>query len=174
MRNFAALVTAVFCLLPHAAWSADDAATKITIDQIRSDSSILVGARLVSTGQPDEEILAAARQAGFVAVIDMRTESEDRGIDEQAAVEAQGMKYLLLPVSGADDVTFDNAAALDDMLAGIDGPVLMLCASGNRVGALIALRASLHGADAESALEAGKAAGLTRLEPVVADRLQEK
>ena len=49
----------------------------------------------------------------------------------------------------------------------------MHCASGNRVGALMALRASQNGASAEEAMAAGKAAGLTRLEPVVAKRLEE-
>ena len=114
------------------------------------------------------------REAGFVAVIDLRGEEEDRGIDEVAAVEALGMRYVSLPVHGADDVTFENAEELDRLLGEFDGPVLVHCASGNRVGALVALRASAAGASDDEALAAGKAAGLTRLEPAVAERLAEE
>ena len=134
---------------------------------------MLNGARLVSTGQPDEAVLASVKAAGFVAVIDMRGPSEARGIDESSAVESLGMTYVSLPVSGSGDVSFENAAALDKILSDLDGPVFMHCASGNRVGALMALRASQSGASREDALAAGKAAGLTRLEPVVAKRLEE-
>ena len=144
-----------------------------TIDEIREDAGVLAGAALVSTGQPDEDVLHAAKAAGFVAVIDMRGAGEDRGIDEESAAIEAGLTYVNLPVMGADDVTFDNARTLDELLASIDGPVLMHCASGNRVGALMALRASLHGASDEDAMAAGKAAGLTRLEPVVGKRLAE-
>ena len=128
-----------------------------------------------STFLPDNpETLAIAREAGFVAVIDLRGEEEDRGIDEVAAVEALGMRYVSLPVHGADDVTFENAEELDRLLGEFDGPVLVHCASGNRVGALVALRASAAGASDAEALAAGKAAGLTRLEPAVAERLAEE
>jgi hypothetical protein len=51
---------------------------------------------------------------------------------------------------------------------------LLHCGSGNRVGALLALRESQDGADDESALEYGRSAGLTKLEPVVIKRLEEK
>jgi uncharacterized protein (TIGR01244 family) len=153
---------------------ADESVANLTADEIRADASRLDNARLISTGQPDEAVLLAAQQAGIVAVIDLRGEEEDRGLDEAVSVEALGMQYVSLPVDGPADVTFDNAAKLDGLLSDIDGPVLLHCASGNRVGALMALRASLHGADAEAALAAGKAAGLTRLEPVVTELLQEK
>lgn len=54
-----------------------------------------------------------------------------------------------------------------------DGPVLIHCGSGNRVGAMLALIESLDGADDEQAIAAGKEGGLTRLEDVVRARLQE-
>jgi hypothetical protein len=45
---------------------------------------------------------------------------------------------------------------------------VIACASGNRVGALLALREFwLEDAEPEAALALGKAAGLTRLEPSV-------
>ena len=70
--------------------------------------------------------------------------------------------------------SFEKANELDRILAEIDGPVMIHCGSGNRVGALMSLRASINGADDETAVEAGKQTGLTRLEPTVRERLQER
>jgi uncharacterized protein (TIGR01244 family) len=167
------LIVCGFTVLAGTVLAAEDAAVAISITDIHADTSVLDGVRFVSTGQPDKETLEIAKNAGFVAVIDLREESEDRGIDEAAEVEALGMSYFSLPVAGADDVTFENSGQLNKMLSEIDGPVLLHCASGNRVGALFALRASQAGASDDDALAAGKAAGLTRLESVVAERLQE-
>ncbi|MDH4107353.1 MAG: sulfur transferase domain-containing protein [Gammaproteobacteria bacterium] len=140
--------------------------------QILNDASVLPGSGLVSTGQPNAEVLEAAAKAGYVAVVDMRLPEEDRGIDERAVTERLGMSYVAFPIGAPDTVTWENAAALDEILAGFDGPVLMHCASGNRVGALLALRAKANGASSEQALEIGKQGGLTRYEKVVRERLE--
>ena len=59
------------------------------------------------------------------------------------------------------------------MLQRESGAVLVHCASGNRVGALIAIGAAKAGGMApEAALELGKAAGLTSAEPRVRELLQ--
>jgi uncharacterized protein (TIGR01244 family) len=109
-----------------------------------------------------------------VAVIDLRGPQEDRGLDEQEAVEALGMDYVSLPVTGADAINFDNARELDRLVDTYDGPVLVHCGSGNRVGALLALRASLEGADTETAIQEGRKGGLTRLEELVRTRLEKE
>lgn len=122
-------------------------------------------------GQPSAEALAAIAEQGFAAVIDLRSAEEDRGFDEAATVEGLGMSYVSLPVSGAGGVSYENANALDRILADIDGPVLVHCASSNRVGALLALRAKLNGADDQEALALGADAGLTGLQSVVEEVL---
>ncbi len=147
--------------------------TAIKAAEIKADVSLIEGRQYVSTGQPDSEILSLARDAGFTTVVDMRRPTEDRGMDEAAEVAALGMQYITLPIDGANGVTYENAAALDKILAAADGPVFLHCASGNRVGALHALSQKMAGASKEDALAAGLAAGLTRLEPVVVERLQE-
>ncbi|MCH7981718.1 MAG: hypothetical protein IID59_09450 [Proteobacteria bacterium] len=129
---------------------------------------------ITSAGQPDQAALTVFGDNGYVAIIDMRGEREDRGMDERAVVESLGMDYVLLPIASEDDISFENAQKLDDLLAAYDGPVLVHCASGNRVGALLALRQSMNGADDEAAIEYGKQGGLTGLEPVVQKRLAEK
>lgn len=127
---------------------------------------------ITSAGQPTAEQLTAAATEGFKTVIDLRPASEDHGMDERVIVEKLGMRYVTLPVSGAKDISYANAAALDKLLADAKGPVLLHCASGNRAGALLALRAKLKGADDEAALALGVASGVTGLQPVVTEKIK--
>jgi uncharacterized protein (TIGR01244 family) len=128
---------------------------------------------ITSAGQPDKAALEVFAGSGYTTVIDMRSREEDRGFDEAEFVEALGMHYVEFPIASEDDVSFDSARKLDELLQSSPGPVLVHCASGNRVGALLALRASLHGAGDEDALKLGRDGGLTRLEPVVRERFAE-
>ncbi len=58
--------------------------------------------------------------------------------------------------------------ALDAALSAAGTPVLVHCGSGNRVGALFALRAAwLQGVAPAEAVALGKAAGMTALEPAI-------
>lgn len=129
---------------------------------------------ITSAGQPDEAGFGVFAKSGYVAVIDMRGPNENRGLDEANVVKDLDMQYIAFPVSGADAVSYENARKLDEVLAELNGPVLLHCGSGNRVGALLALRESLAGADDDQALEYGKSAGLTGLTPVVKKRLAEQ
>jgi len=126
-----------------------------------------------SAGQPDQLALQGLAESGYTTVIDLRRLEEDRGFDERSSVEDSGMSYISLPVDGANGVTFENAQLLDGLLAEIDGPVLIHCGSGNRVGALLALRESLNGADDEAAIALGREGGLRSLEATVLERLAE-
>lgn len=117
---------------------------------------------VISAGQPDQAAVEQYAADGFKTVIDLRTAGEDRGMDEPAVVEAAGMKYVSLPI-GRSDITYEKAQQLDDLLASADGPVVLHCGSGNRVGALMALRASLKGKSDDDALEVGREFGLTGL-----------
>lgn len=126
---------------------------------------------VTTAGQPNAAALAAVADAGYRAVIDLRGAQEDRGLDEKATVEGLGMSYTALPVEGAAGITYGNAAALDGLLAELPRPVLIHCSSGNRVGALLALRAKSNGADNEAALALGVSAGLTASKPAVAAKL---
>ena len=122
---------------------------------------------LLSGGQPTPEHVEQAARAGYKTVINLRDPSEPGFEWEAEKVASLGLRYVSLPISGAAGLTRENVerfdAALDAALA--EGPVLVHCGSGNRNGALLALRAAwLDGVAPERALELGKAAGLTRLE----------
>ena len=125
-----------------------------------------------STELPSEGALSAVAAAGYKTVIDLRGPKEDRGLDEKKTVEGLGMKYVNLPVNGASGVSYENANALDKLLADLPKPVLLHCASSNRVGALLALRAKAKGTDSEKALDLGVASGLSSLKPVVEKKLE--
>jgi protein tyrosine phosphatase (PTP) superfamily phosphohydrolase (DUF442 family) len=78
------------------------------------------------------------------------------------------MRYVHIPVAGADGLTRENVELLHSALAEArdEGPVLLHCGSGNRIGALLALRAAwIEGSDPYTALQYGLGTGLTGLEP---------
>jgi uncharacterized protein (TIGR01244 family) len=152
--------------------SGADAIVLVSIDEIRAGKGDLSAKKTVSAGQPDVAVLSTFAAAGYVAVIDLRTDKEDRGFNEPVTIMGLGMSYVSMPIGSETDINFEKAAELDKILSGFDGPVLVHCASGNRVGALFALREKANGATNEEALAAGKTAGMTGLEPVVSKVLQ--
>lgn len=157
-----------------AACAAAPTVSTVPADDIRRDPGRLPDVGYLVTGQPDAAALEAAAASGYVGVVDLRTPTENRGFDEAGTARDLGLRYVSLPIVGAADVTYDNAAALSEILEQFDGPVLLHCSSGNRVGALFALRASAAGADTDESLAAGRAAGLTSLEPAVRQRLERR
>ncbi len=152
-----------------------EAPLKVDLNLVIADGTVSPAGGMTTSGQPDEAALRVFADSGYAAVIDLRTEGEDRGIDEKTVVEGLGMNYELLPITRSD-ITYEQAAALDELLASYDEPVLVHCGSANRVGALLALRASASGADDEAAIEAGRQAGLTsaELEAIVREEFGSK
>jgi uncharacterized protein (TIGR01244 family) len=146
-------------------------ATSVFADEIRWKYRFEPAPGITAAGQPNAEGLSELADNGYAAVIDLRTEDENRGIDEQSIVESLGMDYVSLPIADRDAINFDNAATLDQVLSRYDEPVLVHCGSGNRVGALFALREKMNGATDEDALAFGRSAGMTGLEDTVKKRL---
>ncbi|MGY1408765.1 beta-lactamase hydrolase domain-containing protein [Luteimonas sp. A611] len=123
-------------------------------------------------GRITAEDLPALRAAGITHVIDLTPDAETPAFDEATAVRAAGLSYENLPIAGAADLNRESVAAFDQLLRGVEGPALVHCASGNRVGALAALRAAwLQGADDEVAIAEGRRWGLRSLEGEVRTRL---
>jgi uncharacterized protein (TIGR01244 family) len=131
-------------------------------------------ANLITGGQPSQADLKMLQAAGISKVINLRGPDEIISFDEQAAAETLGMTYISLPVAGAGDVTVDKARALYQHLQG-DEKILVHCASGNRVGALLAIGAhDINGKSVTESLAFGRAAGLSSLEPKVQTVLNEQ
>lgn len=113
-------------------------------------------------GQPTaEDFKLAKSQDGLKFVINLRT-SEELEYDEAAALKGLGIEYLHLPVQSSaalKDEVFDKARkALADKK---NHPVMMHCASANRVGAVwLAYRVLDDKVPYEKALEEAKKVGL--------------
>lgn len=129
---------------------------------------------LLTAGQPAPADFEALAAAGLKHVVNLRPSTEDAGFDEAALAKRLGLGYTVIPVAGPGDINVANARALDTAIAQAKGgPVLVHCASSNRVGALLALRAyHLKQQSPEDALKLGRAGGLTKMEPLVQQLLQ--
>lgn len=128
---------------------------------------------VVTGGQPSDEDLEMLAERGFRTVVTLRASGEVDEAAEQAKVESLGMRFVSLPISGADDLNETNAEALAGILDDTEQqPLLLHCGSSNRVGALVALKAfySDH-ASPEDSLALGHAAGLGSLESTVRERI---
>jgi len=152
----------------------DQQSIHVNIGAVESSQDLHPVDGITVSGQPDAAAFSLIAEAGYVAVVDLRGLAEDRGLNESEVLDQLGLEYVVLPVSSPEAISYENAAKLDQILAGYDGPVLVHCGSGNRVGALLALSKSLSGADDDAALAYGRSAGLTGLEPVVRSRLAEQ
>ena len=130
--------------------------------------------RITAAGQPNHPAFGVFAASGYTTVIDMRGSTEDRGLDEPSVVASLGMEYVAFPITRGEDISFENATKLDELIKDADGPVLVHCASSNRVGALLALRSSLAGADNEAAIAHGIEGGLTGLVAAVKEILTTK
>lgn len=129
--------------------------------------------RLVS-GAIDAEHLGRLRAAGVRHVINLRTQEESKGFNEAQIAAGLGIAYHSIPIKGAESLTKENARKLDELLqqAG-EEPTLIHCASGNRVGALIAVReAWIKGQSVDAAIAEGHRWGLTNLESTVRSVLE--
>ncbi len=121
-------------------------------------------------GQPTFEQLKKAGETGFKAVINLRTDGELPDPEQESTwVEGIGMKYFHIPVAGAEGLTLENTKLFAEVLSKTENyPLIVHSKSGNRVGALFALKAfHIDGKSKEEALLIGKRAGLTSLAPVV-------
>ncbi|MDX1983493.1 MAG: cytochrome c peroxidase [Bryobacteraceae bacterium] len=121
------------------------------------------GDQVFFAGQPPKEDLAKYAARGVKVVINLRTAEEmaKAGFDERQEAEAAGMTYLNVPF-GAQPPSTDD---LDRIFGLLDEaghkPVLIHCASSNRVGYIWSLyRNRRGGLSPEAALVEGKQAGL--------------
>jgi len=90
-----------------------------------------------AAGQPRASDWGALAAAGVRTVVDLRPPNEPRGYDEPDAVRAAGLAYVAIPVTPVTlhDAQFD---AIRDLLRDpARRPIVVHCASSNRVGALL-------------------------------------
>ena len=137
-----------------------------------SADSVMQIKHLYIAGQPNQEGMRQAQEAGVTTVINMRT-AEEMNWDEKPSVESLGMKYINIPVSGKLDAR--DRAAFAEVEAAVEAqngaPVLLHCASGNRASAWLGAHLNqAHGLSQAEALAIARKTGLTK--SVLENRLQ--
>ena len=127
----------------------------------------------IASGHLQAGDLPALQSAGVRTVIDLSVDSETPDFDEAAAIQRAGIAYHNLPIHGVGDLDAAHVARFDRLLADAGtSRTLVHCASSNRVGAMIALRAAtIQGQSIEAALAEGRRWGLKSLAPAVRERL---
>ncbi len=123
---------------------------------------------VMTGGQPSEADFEHFKDNGYSTIINLRAEGEFDEFDEQQLVEDMSMDYISIPIAGGEDFTMDNILKLDAALKNAEGKVVLHCGSGNRVGAILALKAfHVDGMSEDEAMALGIAAGMTNLAPAI-------
>lgn len=159
-----------------AAEAAPEAAAEVVIPEappleIKNAKMPLPG--VLTGGQPSEDEFAAAAAAGYKTIVNLRAEGEEGSWDEATKAQELGVAYIHIPLSGGDDLTAENVERFAKVMDEASNyPMMVHCASGNRVGAMLALKAhQVDGMDAAEALQLGIDGGLTKLEGAVREKL---
>ncbi len=114
---------------------------------------------LAAAGQPSPEALAKLKEMGFRTVVNLRTEQEGAA-EERPVVEGEGLRYVSVPISPAT-FSLADVEAVEKVLADQAArPVLLHCASSNRVGAVWAVIQGRKGKSLAEAEAAGAEAGM--------------
>lgn len=126
-------------------------------------------------GQPKKNEVAELADAGVDMIINLRSHAEMNGIHEAEWATENHLAYYHIPIAGADDLTKENVLLFHQNLwLNEEKAIYMHCASGNRAGAMMALRAAWHqGASTEEALAIGERYGMTSLRKRVEELLSE-
>ncbi len=158
MRGKLGRIVAGLGLLVVFTWSAS-AEVPASADATAFPNYRLVRPGLAVSGQPSAEGLAQLKEMGFKTVVNLRTEKEGAK-EEEALVKAAGLAYVSVPVTAPTLSQADAEAVgrvLEDPAA---GPVLLHCATANRVGAIWALLQVRKGKSLDEAEAEGRAIGL--------------
>jgi uncharacterized protein (TIGR01244 family) len=112
-------------------------------------------------GQPQRNDLDELAQRGVKTIVSLR-KPEELDWDEAVAVEAAGMEFIAVPFDGAEELTDDVFARVQEVLAGkSDEPLVLHCGRANRVGAVWMVHRVLNdGVGIDQALDEAKTAGL--------------
>lgn len=146
-----------------------ETATAETVPMVQIKNARMPLPGVLTGGQPTPEQLEAIAAAGYKTIVNLRPADEEGSWDEAPAAGELGLEYIALPIAGGDDLDVEDARELEELLTNDDlQPMVIHCASGNRVGALFAMHAfHMRRASAEEALQVGRDAGMTRLEETV-------
>lgn len=130
-----------------------DKVSGVVLNYNRTTPNIATSGRIGTGGIPE------IKRLGFQTIIDLRTKKEGTA-DERQKVKAAGLNYFNIEIGRAAPTSKQVAkfAALIEMAD--HHPILVHCASANRVGAMWALYRMTKGVALEEALAEGRTIGL--------------
>jgi protein tyrosine phosphatase (PTP) superfamily phosphohydrolase (DUF442 family) len=141
------------------------------MDKITMINMLVPQENLIVGGQPTINDLRTMKLMGISQVINLRPTTEIIDFDEVELLHNLDMNYHLIPLTDITTFTKGSAQQLEAILD-LNEPTLVHCASGNRVGALIALQAFwCDQLSPQESLDKGLQAGLTKLTPQVSELL---
>jgi uncharacterized protein (TIGR01244 family) len=155
------LVALVALLLPGSGATAGGGGSKppASLDPALIPNYRLVNADLATGGQPSAAGLQQLKALGFRTVVNLMSEAEGTGAERDAVVAA-GLRYVAVPIT-PDRFRREDVEAVGRVLDDAEaGPVLLHCASGNRVGAVWTVRQVMKGRSYADAEAEGRAIGL--------------
>lgn len=152
-RTVVSIIVAVAAaFVPVALWAEDDHGIV---------NARVPEAGVLFAGQPTPEQLQALADAGYRTVIDLRGAEEDRGYEEASVAGRAGLEYVSIPVTRETLAAPETFEEFIRRFRDADRPVLVHCASGNRVGALYyAYLVAAEGRPRDAALDEAKKNGL--------------
>ena len=133
------------------------------------DDSISVAAQI------DIDDVAAAAAQGFTLIINNRPEQEEPGQPSgdsiREAARAAGLGYVAIPITPGG-FSPGQVEAMQQALAGAEGPVLAFCRSGTRSTFCWALAKGTAGEDADELARKAAGAGydISPIKPLLASR----
>jgi uncharacterized protein (TIGR01244 family) len=116
--------------------------------------------RIATTGRFAPAAVAEIQALGFTAILDLRAQTEKGVAAITEAIEASRLRHLSIPIvtKAPTEAQVAQFAVLVEDSANY--PLLVNCASANRVGAIWALYRASKGVPAEVAVEEGRTLGL--------------
>ncbi|MEW5974739.1 MAG: protein tyrosine phosphatase family protein [Acidobacteriota bacterium] len=159
----------IVCLLPGwlgmASWAQERTSLEKIEESLRDDipKLLCLDRSFATGGQPSERAFAVLAANGFRSVLNLRTEQESNALpNEKESVEKAGLRYLHLPIVSSNPQP-DQADKFRKLVKDpANHPMLIHCASANRVGAFWAIhRVADHGWSEEKALQEAARIGLT-------------
>ena len=103
--------------------------------------------------------LTLLKSLGFKTLLDLRTAAEGTAAERDAAA-TQGLSYHNIEIGG-DPPTAEQLAEFTTIVESNDSyPLLIHCASGNRVGSVWAMYRVAHGVPLAEALQEGQTMGM--------------
>lgn len=169
MKHLILAVLMSFSVLP--VWSVDGSKN----DELKMKPAFLHDDDLIITGgQPSRSDIKKLGKMDVKLIINLRMPQEfDQKKLKLSSMHAR-IKHMSMPVRGIAGITIENTRLLHDILDRNQGKkTLIHCASGNRAGALLALREYfIKGKSQEEALAFGKKHGMTGFGAVVKNMIR--